>query len=239
MPGRVILDHLAFAEAFRNSADLFTPRKAKRRREVNKSLTPLVLPILWKISSKITLQRGDLWGSFEKKDYEPTDAHALLCPASSAGYNLNKKEWGYFDIDLLEEVQWAPGALQRLEINQVRKGILKDLIMEHHSKPQSNEIIPGKGGGVDISPLRAPGCGKTLTAGKHACSCSSSCCFTNPAAELMAEEDKRALVRISCGDLGQSPYKIERNLKALPKLTLRGSAVVLIDEADTFLGTKA
>lgn len=55
----------------------------------------------------------------------------------------------------------------------------------------------------------------------------------------MAEEDKRALVRISCGDLGQHPYEVERNLQALLKLALRGSAVVLIDEADTFLAKRA
>lgn len=55
----------------------------------------------------------------------------------------------------------------------------------------------------------------------------------------MAEEDKRPLVRISCGDLGQHPYEVERNLQALLKLALRGSAIVLIDEADTFLAKRA
>jgi SpoVK/Ycf46/Vps4 family AAA+-type ATPase len=55
----------------------------------------------------------------------------------------------------------------------------------------------------------------------------------------MAEEDKRALLRISCGDLGQHPYEVERKLQALLKLALRGSAIVLIDEADTFLAKRA
>lgn len=54
----------------------------------------------------------------------------------------------------------------------------------------------------------------------------------------MAEEDKRALVRISCGDLGQFPYEVDQKLQALLKLALRGSAIVLIDEADTFLARR-
>ncbi len=178
---------------------------------------PFNLASFWKISDKITLPRGDLWTCFEKKDYSPTDAQALLCPASSPGYNLVKKDWGYFDIDLLEDIVWALNPLNELEIDPLRKEILRDLIMEHHSKPWSNDIVSGKGEGLIFLLGGPPGCGKTLTA------------------ELMAEEDKRALLRISCGDLGQHPYEVERNLQALLKLALRSSAVVLIDEADTFL----
>ena len=55
----------------------------------------------------------------------------------------------------------------------------------------------------------------------------------------MAEEDKRALLRISCGDLGQHPYDVEHKLQALLKLALRSSAIVLIDEADTFLAKRS
>jgi SpoVK/Ycf46/Vps4 family AAA+-type ATPase len=46
-------------------------------------------------------------------------------------------------------------------------------------------------------------------------------------------------VRISCGDLGRHPYEVERNLQALLKLALRVSAIVLIDEADTFLAKRS
>jgi SpoVK/Ycf46/Vps4 family AAA+-type ATPase len=54
----------------------------------------------------------------------------------------------------------------------------------------------------------------------------------------MAEENKRALLPISCGDLGQNSYDIERNLQPLLKLALQVSAIVLIDEADTFLADR-
>ena len=55
---------------------------------------------------------------------------------------------------------------------------------------------------------------------------------------MIAEQQKRALLRISCSDLGQYPDEVERNLEALLKLALRGSAIVLIDEADTFLSKR-
>ena len=54
----------------------------------------------------------------------------------------------------------------------------------------------------------------------------------------MAEEEKRSLLRISCGDLGQFPFEVDRNLQALLKLAVQGSAIVLIDEADAFLAKR-
>ncbi|KAH7029742.1 P-loop containing nucleoside triphosphate hydrolase protein, partial [Microdochium trichocladiopsis] len=66
-----------------------------------------------------------------------------------------------------------------------------------------------------------PGCGKTLIA------------------KLMAEEEKRALVRIASSDLGEHPCDVERSLGALLELALRASAVVLIDEADMILAKRA
>jgi SpoVK/Ycf46/Vps4 family AAA+-type ATPase len=58
-------------------------------------------------------------------------------------------------------------------------------------------------------------------------------------AELIAEETKRTLLRISCGDLGRSPYEIDRRLQTLLKLASQSAAIVLIDEADTFLAKRS
>ena len=56
---------------------------------------------------------------------------------------------------------------------------------------------------------------------------------------MVAEEAQRGLLRISCGDLKQRPFELERSLQPLLKLALRGSAIVLIDEADSFLAKRA
>lgn len=55
----------------------------------------------------------------------------------------------------------------------------------------------------------------------------------------MAEEVERALLRISCSDLGDNPYDVERKLDALLKLAIRCEAIVLVDEADTFLSRRS
>ena len=168
MPGRIILDHLAFVEAF---PELNSPLHNKAREHgedsaqiIQESLGPADV---WKISSQITLPHGDLWRCFEKKGYNPTPAQALLCPASSPGYSLTQNDWGYFDIDLLKDVEWAPNPIKELEIDPIQKEMLKDLIMDHHSKAWSNEVVPGKGEGLIFLLYGPPGCGKTLTAGEH------------------------------------------------------------------------
>lgn len=48
----------------------------------------------------------------------------------------------------------------------------------------------------------------------------------------------KPLLRISCGDLGEGPYEFDQKLEALLKLALRALAIVLIDEADTFLAKR-
>jgi SpoVK/Ycf46/Vps4 family AAA+-type ATPase len=57
-------------------------------------------------------------------------------------------------------------------------------------------------------------------------------------AELIAEQKQRALLRISCGDLGKDPWDTDRELHSLLKLALKCSAIVLIDEADVFLSKR-
>ncbi|KAH8681802.1 hypothetical protein BX600DRAFT_447332 [Xylariales sp. PMI_506] len=221
MPGRVILDYLAFMEAF---PELSKPLHNKPSENSEEKL-PVFEELsnhsnVWEISSEISIPRGGLWGCCPKKNYRPTPAQALLCPASSPGYSLAQKDWGYFDVDLLREVEWAENPIQDLEINSAQRDILLDLIIQHHSNPWSQDIVSRKGEGLIFLLYGPPGCGKTLTA------------------ELLAEQDKRALLRISSGDLGQHPYDVDRNLESLLKLAVRGSMIVLIDEADTFLAKR-
>lgn len=170
MPGRVILDYLAFVDAF---PELRSSLHNKKRRTSEKSahVTGSVISTnVWKISSQVTLSRGDLWQCFDKQDYKWTEEQLLLCPGLSPGYSLVKKEWAYFDVDLLEDVKWALNPLAYLEMGTEWKYLLRDLIMEHDSKPKSNGIISGKGEGLIFLLYGPPGCGKTLTAGKYSVS---------------------------------------------------------------------
>jgi hypothetical protein len=166
MPGRVILDYLAFVDAF---PEFRRPLHNKKRRTVEKSaqVTGSAIPKdVWNISSKVRISRGDLWECCDKQVCDRTDAQALLCPASAPGYSLAKKEWAYFDIDLLEDAEWAPNPLRQLEMSTDQKEFIRDLVMEHSSKPQSNGVVSGKGEGLIFLLHGPPGCGKTLTAGE-------------------------------------------------------------------------
>jgi SpoVK/Ycf46/Vps4 family AAA+-type ATPase len=55
---------------------------------------------------------------------------------------------------------------------------------------------------------------------------------------LIAEQEKRPLLRISSGDLGQYSWDADNKLQALLKLALKCYAIVLIDEAEVFLAKR-
>ncbi|KAH8886177.1 P-loop containing nucleoside triphosphate hydrolase protein [Thozetella sp. PMI_491] len=205
MPGRVVLDYSAFTEAF---PELKAPLHNRSRQGSKDSSQP----------EEEVLESDE--DTVPPEGYTPSDAQALLCPATSPGYNLEQKEWGFFDIDRLTDVEWASNPTEELEIDRVQKDILKDLIIEHHSRSWSTNAVPGKGEGLIFLLYGPPGCGKTLTA------------------ELLAEEEKRPLLRISCGDLGHFPSDVDRSLQALLKLASHASAIVLLDEADAFLAKR-
>lgn len=79
------------------------------------------------------------------------------------------------------------------------------------------DIVQGKNEGTTILALGAPGLGKTLTA------------------EIYAEETERPLYKVQSGQLGTSAEDIEKNLKTIFQRARRWNAVLLIDEADTYI----
>src|ERR1700753_1402053 len=99
MPGRIILDHQAFVEAF-PELDKPIHRKASfhATNDVQTVEESFNHDDFWMVTSQITLSRRDRWKYCDKEGYKPTPTQALLCPAVSAGYSLAQKDWGYFDI---------------------------------------------------------------------------------------------------------------------------------------------
>ncbi|KAH7032677.1 P-loop containing nucleoside triphosphate hydrolase protein [Microdochium trichocladiopsis] len=224
LSGRIILDHHAFMRAFPALGNpLYSSGSSEGAEDDQDAALSNNAPSpadLWTLSSKITIYRLGLWSFFDRQDFKPTDAQALLCPGTSLGYSLQGKEWGYFDVDLLNNVEWAKDPLGKLEVPQIQKDMLLDLITDHNTKSVGMDVAAGKGEGLIFLLCGPPGCGKTLTA------------------EMMAEQQKRALIRVTSGDLGDHPGEVDQRLTALLELALRASAVVLIDEADTFLAKR-
>lgn len=71
------------------------------------------------------------------------------------------------------------------------------MIRGHVSSDLSPDIVEGKGKGVMILLHGGPGTGKTLTA------------------ESVAELAERPLYRVSCGDIGTDPEKVETYLDSV------------------------
>lgn len=83
------------------------------------------------------------------------------------------------------------------------------------------DVVKGKGKGLIILLHGAPGVGKTSTA------------------ECVAANASRPLLPITCGDLGGiSAKEVEQNLETFFILARKWGCVLLLDEADVFLGAR-
>ena len=140
------------------------------------------------------------------------------------------------DIDLLQDIKendsldGQNSGFDDLVIPNEYKRIVKALVKSHAlgSRPvekgkrerQQIDLIRGKGKGLIILLHGVPGVGKTSTA------------------ESVASYTGRPLFPITCGDIGQTAYDVEKNLEAIFLLARKWGCVLLLDEADVFLAKR-
>ncbi len=136
------------------------------------------------------------------------------------------------DIDLIQEIKPAEEGDQDgyndLVLPDGHKDIVRALVKTHSRVPrllsQDNgarefDLVKGKGKGLIILLHGAPGVGKTSTA------------------ECVAASTGRPLFPITCGDIGgATAQEVERNLEKFFELANKWGCVLLLDEADVFLG---
>jgi SpoVK/Ycf46/Vps4 family AAA+-type ATPase len=94
-------------------------------------------------------------------------------------------------------------------------------VKEDHQGPWSSDFVQSKGGGQIILLHGKPGVGKTTTA------------------ECIAELSHRPLLAITCGDLGTYSSDIQQELERWLHLGTLWKCVLLFDEADVFLESRA
>ncbi|KAK3302765.1 P-loop containing nucleoside triphosphate hydrolase protein [Chaetomium strumarium] len=152
---------------------------------------------------------------------ELSDEHCLLTTPWLIGFDLKAKTWGRFLIDKLGEVVWNDKAYDNLVLPGGEKELAWDFVQ---SKSRSNEVIddfvPDKGRGLIILMFGPPGVGKTYTA------------------EAVAEKARVPLYLVSAGMLGTSPEVVEPALDHALELCRMWNAMLLLDEADVFLGAR-
>lgn len=85
----------------------------------------------------------------------------------------------------------------------------------------SLDLIQGKGTGLFILLHGVPGVGKTATA------------------EAIAQKNGKALFKITAGDLGMTPEKLEMSLRDIFRLASVWDCILLLDEVDTFFSQRS
>ncbi|KUJ21199.1 P-loop containing nucleoside triphosphate hydrolase protein [Mollisia scopiformis] len=150
-----------------------------------------------------------------------TDEHCLLATPWVKGMDLKTKEWSQFLVDELEEIVWNEKAFDNLVLPEGEKELVWDFV---ESKNMSNyaydDFIPEKGRGIIVLMFGPPGVGKTYTA------------------EAAAEKSRVPLYCVSAGVLGTLPSDVEKTLDDTLELCRLWNAMLLLDEADVFLGAR-
>ncbi|KAI9845158.1 MAG: hypothetical protein M1837_005043 [Sclerophora amabilis] len=157
----------------------------------------------------------------------------LMCPPRVLGYVIERKMWAQLQVDDVKPVEIANAGDtfdKKLKLDEGTKDLLRYLVTNHEDGKKTKDgkrikgiqdIVQGKGDGLVILLHGPPGVGKTLTA------------------ESVAIRAGKPLFAVGVTDVGVDPEKVQVNLERLFDLASSWEAVLLIDEADVFLDSRA
>ncbi|KAK3323006.1 P-loop containing nucleoside triphosphate hydrolase protein [Apodospora peruviana] len=157
-----------------------------------------------------------------------SDQELLLTAPWMIGMDMKTKEWGRFLITDLQEIEWNDKAFDNLVLPDGEKELAWDFVESKALSDHPNNVvvtnnsdfIPDKGRGIIILMFGPPGVGKTFTA------------------EAVAERSRVPLYSLSAGMLGSQPDAVESSLDHALELCRLWNAMLLLDEADIFLGSR-
>ncbi|KAH6883168.1 P-loop containing nucleoside triphosphate hydrolase protein [Alternaria rosae] len=177
-------------------------------------------------NSEQSESRTRLRPSKEKQDVNSAQVASkklwlLLLNPNVPGFSFRENKWFMLNIDHLDEITWNDRAYDHLIIANERKELLLTFVQQHEdAMGVSQDVVEGKGQGLVVLLSGPPGTGKTLTV------------------EAVADRARRPLHRVQAEMLGGTPMTISRNLRRLFELCVEWNAVLLLDEADAFLGKR-
>jgi hypothetical protein len=180
--------------------------------------------------------RNDRWLQLEENsEKNPSDPAAkwdpsdlALVPRRILAYVLSERRFARLDAQHLQnELLCRQATLDDIKMKPGHRNIIRSTVSSHFDKKERErksvvpayqpDVIHGKGRGVVILLHGAPGVGKTATA------------------EAVAQEFKKPLFPITCGDLGTTPVAVEKTLKDIFRYAHLWDCILLLDEADVFL----
>ncbi|RYP51901.1 hypothetical protein DL768_002869 [Monosporascus sp. mg162] len=150
-----------------------------------------------------------------------TEEQLLLASPWVKGFDMKSKEWCELRVDDLQDMTWNDEAFEKLVLPGGEKDLAWAFVENKSmSKAEFDDFIPDKGRGLIILMFGPPGVGKTFTA------------------EAVAERSRVPLYMMSAGDLGTQPSDVEKALERALELCRMWNAMLLLDEADVFLGSR-
>jgi DNA polymerase III delta prime subunit len=148
-----------------------------------------------------------------------TEEELLIASPVVLGFAFSEKHWLEFSLSGIENIKWNDEAFDSLVLPDRTKQNLKGLVSSHrfNAAKTIDDVIQGKGKGLNVVLHGPPGVGKTLTG------------------ESIAEYLKCPLYTVSAGELGTNSRSLEQDLNRIMDITHSWGAILLLDEADVFL----
>lgn len=148
-----------------------------------------------------------------------TEEELLIASPVVLGFAFSEKLWLEFSLSGIDEIKWNEEAFSSLVLPSRIKQNLKGLVSSHrfNAAKTIDDVIQGKGKGLNVVLHGPPGVGKTLTG------------------ESIAEYLKCPLYAVSAGELGTNSRSLETDLNRIMDITHSWGAILLLDEADVFL----
>jgi len=148
-----------------------------------------------------------------------TEEELLIASPVVLGFAFSEKLWLEFSLSGIDEIKWNEEAFASLVLPSQIKQNLKGLVSSHrfNAAKTIDDVIQGKGKGLNVVLHGPPGVGKTLTG------------------ESIAEYLKCPLYAVSAGELGTNSRSLETDLNRIMDITHSWGAILLLDEADVFL----
>jgi len=161
-------------------------------------------------------------GKSRKEDLASlTDEQCMIATPWLRGMDLKTKEWGMFFVDEMHDIVWNEKAFDNLVLPEEDKALTWDFVeAKRLSNSTYDDFIADKGRGTIILMFGKPGVGKTFTA------------------EAVAEKSHVPLYSVSAGVLGTTAKEVETALDQALDLCRLWGAILLLDEADVFLGAR-
>ncbi|KAF4992487.1 hypothetical protein FDECE_13703 [Fusarium decemcellulare] len=173
---------------------------------------------------------GRMLGSLRSDDL--TEDELMLIRPNLHAFVLRSRQWvtvrtadihdvvfenSFTDLVLPDNHKTTVQALVRTHENARNR---QDASTGNSSIGSALDLVKGKGAGLVILLHGPPGVGKTSTA------------------ECVADDTRRPLYPITCGDIGETASEVESNLQYNFQLAHKWGCVLLLDEADIFLARR-